>query len=202
MSDVDLIPTRASLLSQLKDPENDASWRIFFDTYGKLIYGAAVKAGLNRTEAQEVVQETVLCVARKIPGFNYDPAIGSFKGWLFKLTSWRIRDQFRKRRRDETSLSSDERISEVEAIGHERTLDSFWEGEWERSILEAALARVKQLVDPKQYQVFYESVIKQTPVKDVCRRLKVSAGNVYLIKHRIGGLVKRQIEKVKKENYL
>jgi hypothetical protein len=32
----DLIPTRQSLLGRLKDWEDNASWRDFFDTYWKL----------------------------------------------------------------------------------------------------------------------------------------------------------------------
>src|SRR3989442_6327941 len=45
-------------------------WQEFFDTYGKLIHRIAVKAGLSDAEAQDVVQETVIVVARKIPGFK------------------------------------------------------------------------------------------------------------------------------------
>jgi hypothetical protein len=46
------IPTRSTLLSRLKDPGDDQGWRRFFDTYWKLIYGFALKAGLTETEAQ------------------------------------------------------------------------------------------------------------------------------------------------------
>ncbi|PYJ80685.1 MAG: hypothetical protein DME22_23565 [Verrucomicrobia bacterium] len=74
----DLIPTRESLLSRLKDWEDRESWQDFFDTYWRLIYGIARKAGLSDAEAQDIVQETVISVARKIEGFKYDPAICSF----------------------------------------------------------------------------------------------------------------------------
>ena len=95
----DFIPTRHSLLSRLKDWGDQESWRDFFDTYWKLIYGVAIKAGLSGVEAQEVVQETVIAVAKKIHDFKTDPAFGSFKAWLLHLTRWRIADQFRKRQR-------------------------------------------------------------------------------------------------------
>src|SRR5262245_43065822 len=75
----ELIPTRDSLLSRLKDWRDDASWRDFFNTYWRLVYGVALKAGLTEGEAQEVVQETVITVARRIPEFKYDPAVCSFK---------------------------------------------------------------------------------------------------------------------------
>jgi len=62
----DLIPTRRSLLSRLKDWDDQESWRDFFNTYWKLIYATAIKAGLTHTEAEEVVQETVITISKKI----------------------------------------------------------------------------------------------------------------------------------------
>src|SRR6266480_6140625 len=96
----ELIPTRASLLGRLKDWKDEASWKVFFETYWKLIYSAAIKAGLTDAEAQDVVQETVISVFKTIPDFQYKAAGGSFKSWLLQLTSWRIGDQFRNRQRN------------------------------------------------------------------------------------------------------
>src|SRR5438128_1091731 len=52
----ELIPTRASLLTRLKDWQNQSSWQDFFDTYWKLVYGVARKGGLNDAEAQDVAK--------------------------------------------------------------------------------------------------------------------------------------------------
>src|SRR2546430_13418551 len=93
----ELIPTRASLLGRLKDWKDEASWKVFFETYWKLIYNAAIKAGLTDAEAQDVVQETVISVSKSMPSFEYDAVGGSFKSWLLKLTAWRIVDQKRRR---------------------------------------------------------------------------------------------------------
>jgi RNA polymerase sigma-70 factor (ECF subfamily) len=76
----------------------EANWKTFFDSYWKLIYGVAIKAGLDDAEAQKVVQETIIAVAKQMEGFKYDPKIGSFKGWLLHTTRWRIADKMRKRR--------------------------------------------------------------------------------------------------------
>src|SRR5437867_7448085 len=101
MQDTDeLLPTRRSLLTRLKQWDDQESWRDFFNTYWKLVYGVALKAGLSDAEAQEVVQETVISVAKQMQDFKYDPAVGSFKSWLLQLTRRRIVDQFRKRPRE------------------------------------------------------------------------------------------------------
>src|SRR5687767_11139741 len=92
----ELIPTRQSLLSRLKDWQDRDGWKEFFDTYWRLIYTVALKAGLTQSEAEEVVQDTVVSVSKQMPAFQYDQA-GSFKGWLLQITRRRIADQFRKR---------------------------------------------------------------------------------------------------------
>ncbi|MDB6067237.1 MAG: polymerase, sigma-24 subunit, subfamily [Pedosphaera sp.] len=200
MNDVnELIPTRQSLLSRLKDWNDQESWKVFFDTYWRLIYGAALKAGLNDAEAQDVVQDTVISVLKSMPGFEYDTEKGSFKGWLLRLTSWRIADQARKRQKgieeqprdSDTSTKTEhlERLADPVGIGLEAT----WDEEWEKNLMAAAVDRVKKKVDPKQYQIFDLYVLKQWPVTKVARTLKVNPGRVYLIKHRIGNLIKKEV---------
>src|SRR5438132_4093659 len=93
----ELIPTRQSLLSRLKNADDQASWQDFFDTYWRLIYAVAIKSGLTEAEAQDAVQETVIAVARNIKEFQYDPKKCSFKSWLMMLTRQRIIWQLRKR---------------------------------------------------------------------------------------------------------
>src|SRR6185503_12626155 len=74
-----------------------AKWKTFFDSYWKLIYDSARKAGLTDGEAQEVVQDVMIAVAQKTPNSGFNPAKGSFKGWLLHVTRWRISDKLRQR---------------------------------------------------------------------------------------------------------
>jgi len=195
-----LIPTRRSLLSRLKNWDDQESWKDFFNTYWKLIYRVALKAGLTESEAQEAVQETVITVAKSLRDFNYDPALGSFKGWLLRTAHWRITDQFRNRvpqyaRRhyrgeNNTRTSTIERIPDPAGLD----LDAVWDAEWETHIFEAATKRVKTRVKPKQYQIFDLYVIKQWPVDKVAGTLGVNVAQVYLAKHRVGSLIKREIK--------
>ena len=201
MNDVaEFIPTRQSLLSRLKNCDDQESWRVFFDTYWKLIYGAGRKAGLTDAEAQDVVQETVISVLKSMPRFEYKAEKGSFKAWLLRLTSWRIVDQFRKRQRDVEVLQPDSDTStSTSGVGHlvdpaGLKLESLWDEEWEANLLEAAIERVKRKVDSKHYQIFDLYVLKKWPVMKVTRIMRVNPGKVYLTKHRIGNLVKREID--------
>ena len=94
-STIDLVPTRESLLSRLKGTSADESWREFFDTYWRLIYHNATKAGLSDEDAQEVAQETMIALTKNISECRYNPAHCSFKTWLMNLTRWKILDRLR-----------------------------------------------------------------------------------------------------------
>ena len=219
------LQTRWSLIGRLKDFDDQQSWQEFFDAYWKLIYSVALKAGLNDTEAQEAVQETVISVAKKMPEFKADPAAGSFKSWLLTLTRWRIEDQCRKRKKvgQPSRLSepaeaqikmetgkmpvlhpgvhrSDDtaRTSTIERIPDPSglDLDAVWNDEWEKNLLGAATERVKHQVDPEQYQLFDFHVLKQWPAKKVARKLGVSLGKVYFAKYRVSKLMKKEIQRL------
>ena len=90
-----LLVTRRSLVERLVNLEDRRRWQEFFERYWKLIYGVARRAGLSDAEAQDVVQETVITVAKNIS--KYERTAGSFQNWLLHITRWRIADQFRKR---------------------------------------------------------------------------------------------------------
>ena len=218
MNDDEFIPTRRSLLSRLKNWDDQKSWQEFFDTYGKLIYRIAVKAGMTDAEAQDVVQETVIVVARKIPSFKYDPALGSFKSWLLLITRRRIEKQLKKRMpfgvqvsacppsqglqstiRSEFHGSETKRTATVERVADPKPFDlqSAWDAEWEKNLWDAAVARVKAQVKPKQFQMFDLYVLKEWPVKDVARALGVSVTHVYVNKHRVAAQIRNELEALK-----
>jgi len=191
----ELLATRWTLIERLKNWDDQESWRQFFDTYWKLIYGVAIKSGLTH-EAQDVAQETVISVCKSMHTFKADPAYGSFKAWLLNLTRWRITDQFRKRRRgvnareelpksgangDTTSTPVEERVSDPAV----NALEAIWNDEWEKHIVDAALEKVKQQSSAKHYQIFYLQAIKQIKSTKVAETLNVNVDQVYLIKHRL-----------------
>ncbi len=202
-----LLPTRRSLLDRLRNWEDQASWRDFFNTYWKFIYGVAIKSGLSDSEAEEVVQETVLSVAKKMPEFAYDPARCSFKGWLMHVTRLRIMDQLRRRQPafqqapsggdDSRQTPTVERIADP--AGSLAEQDAAWDEEWERNLVDAAMERVKLRVKAEHYQIFHLSAVKGLKTTEVARMLQVNIGQVYLIRHRLAKEVKREVERLKKK---
>jgi RNA polymerase sigma-70 factor (ECF subfamily) len=198
----ELIPTRATLIQRLKDWQDQSSWQDFFDTYWKLIYGVALKGGLTAAEAQDVVQETMISVAKHMPTFEYDPAIGSFKTWLLNMTRWRITDQLRKRgpfaagHPAFADTATGTRTVDKVVDPASPALDALWDKEWEKNLLDAAMAKVKRRLDPQKYQIFDLYVNKGWPPEKVAATFGISVDQVYLAKHRTTELIKEEVKRL------
>jgi RNA polymerase sigma factor, sigma-70 family len=197
----DSYPTRPSLLERVKNPDDQKSWQEFAEVYSKLIFGFALKAGLNEAEAQEVVQETLISAAKNLPGFQYDPKVCSFKTYLLNLSNWRIKDQLRKRLpgerfkpRQEDRTATVERVADPAGVELER----LWDQEWQATVLATASENAKRQVDSKQWQIFDLYVLKNWPPREVARALGVSIARVYLAKHRVSAVVRKEVEKLER----
>ena len=208
--------TRKSLIDRLDDWEDQGAWDEFYRTYWRLIHRVSLKAGLPNDEAFDVVQETVLTIARQWKkGKTYDAEKGSFKNWLMNVARWRISDQFRKRAKNPAALaaaSAYHRSDNDESGGRgtatiERfadpkdNLEKVWDAEWSQNLTRVARDRVKEKVSPKQFQIFDCYVIKEWSATKVKEELGVSMAQVYLAKHRVGGLMKKELETMNEQKF-
>lgn len=205
VTDTDL-KTRRSLLSRLRDLDDRESWRVFFDLYWRMLYNVARRAGLNEADAQDVVQDTVVAVARQMPEFHYDRAKGTFKHWLFRIVRRRVADHLRKVYRQPPkgelafdALGEDEESAATAPADSTGEFGEAWEQEWEQAVLDAAVARVREQVNPKHFQVFDYCVRRGWPAGKVATTLSMNIAQVYLARHRVSHAVKTAARLINEE---
>jgi RNA polymerase sigma factor (sigma-70 family) len=204
------IQTSPSLLDRLKKGDDAASWQEFYRVYGKLARDFAIQAGLTDTEADEVMQETAIAMARHLPEYRYDPKVCRFKTWLLNQASWRIKDQLKKRAREGRHIGGSQpggkpepgsdtvRTATVNRVPdpNATNLDALFEVEWRKNLLDTALERLKGKFSLKQVQMFDLNVVKEWPAGEVAKSLGVTVANVYVTKHRISAALKREIKQL------
>ena len=202
----DDLPTRQSLLARLRNVGDSESWRTFFETYWRLIYNVARKSGLSDDQAQDVVQDTLIAVARRMPDFRYDRSKGSFKQWLLLICRRRIQDQLRRMysARQFVQQNCEEASAAVENMPDttplpDAQIDSDWEQQWRDNVFQMALTRVRQRANPKHYQAFECCVVQGKRASEAAAMLNLSPAEIYLAKHRISAAVKRAVKEVEAE---
>ena len=173
-----------------------------------------MKAGLTEAEAQEVVQEVMLAAAKKMPGFTYDPAKDSLKGWLLAVTRWKVGDQFRKREKAALAglggtpshpptkgVEEDStRTATVDRVPDPHGVEAAWENEWRENLLRAALDRVKVRVNPAHYEIYHLHMVQGLSARETARALDTSTALVHLAKHRVGKLVRAELNRLEAED--
>jgi RNA polymerase sigma-70 factor (ECF subfamily) len=205
VTDSDL-QTRRSLLSRLRDLDDRESWRTFFDLYWRMLYNVARRAGLSEADAQDVVQETVVAVARQMPEFRYDRAKGTFKHWLFRIVRRRVADHLRRVYRQPPKgelafdpVAEDDESAPVAADETSGEFGTAWEQEWEQAVLDAAVTRVREQANPKHFQVFDYCVRQGWPAGKVAATLGMNIAQVYLARHRVSQAVKSAVRAIDEE---
>jgi len=220
------LATRPSRLARLKDWSQQTAWHEFDHDYAPLLRNLARKAGLAEAEADEVVQETLIAVAKKIGEFQHAGNRGSFRAWLYQQARWRIADQFRVRKRvnphpqpfshpmGEGGQRPDEGVRGDEsadsppissmalrtpALEVDPAFEHIWEAEWEKYIQQSALARIKRQVSLKQFQLFDLHVLQGLPVRDAARAAGTTMAAVYMAKSRLGRLLRKEIADLAKD---
>jgi RNA polymerase sigma factor (sigma-70 family) len=203
------IQTRPSLLHRLKTSDDSDSWEEFYLVYGKVVRDFAMQAGLSNTEADDVVQETAIAMARHLPDFRYDPKICRFKTWLLNQASWQIKHRLKKRQKEAAWLSgpaaNTHPSSAPDGDDTDRTatlnraqdtaatdLDVVFETQWRKSLFTAALEQVKGKFSLKQFQIFDLLVLHEWPAGKVARSFGVTLANVYVTRHRISAAIKKE----------
>lgn len=193
------LETRTSLVRRLRDHRESESWEEFCDAYGPPIHAIALKSGLSREDAEDVLQETLISVAKALPEFCYDRDKGTFKSWVFTLARRRIVDWQRRLGREhrfEPPLTEDSSgTSFLERLPDEGLpdLSESYEAEWRRSLYQVARERVRNRISPEQFQIFDLCVTREWAVEKVAQTLGITANRVYVAKHRVSEALRCEV---------
>src|SRR5437588_12482138 len=91
--------TRPSLLVRIRDAGDRTAWLQFVDLYAPLVYRFARRRGLQDADAADLTQEVLQAVAAGSRRLEYDPARGTFRGWLFTVARNRLHNFLLRQRR-------------------------------------------------------------------------------------------------------
>jgi RNA polymerase sigma-70 factor (ECF subfamily) len=173
------------------------AWCDFTEIYHPLVHGFARQRGLQDADAQDLAQEVFRAVARAIERYDPDPALGSFRGWLFRIANNLMINLLAAQRRHprgtgDTSLQR--LLEEQPAVGEEES--ALFEAEYRRRLLSWAADRVRSAFSDVIWQTFWLTGVEGRPAKEVADSLGMSIGTVYQYKSRVVARIRREIERV------
>ena len=179
--------TRASLISEIGDPENARAWADFTDLYAPVIYRLARSKGLQHVDAQDVTQEVLVKAAQKAATWDSAMNRGSFRGWIGVVLRNLVIQKFGRKGSVAKAIEAvggdcqtlgnlpDNRHGLSAAFDHEAQLEAF----------RIAGRRVRSEFSDATWQAFWKTWIDGLSVNKTAEVLGISSGAVYIARSRV-----------------
>jgi RNA polymerase sigma-70 factor (ECF subfamily) len=173
--------TSASLLVRLRQPEDRAAWNRFVELYTPLLYHWARAAGLQESDAADLVQEVFVLLLRKLPDFSYNRQ-RSFRAWLRTVTL----NKWRERCRRATVPTAEDHGVAIETVADaEDGVAQLWEAEYKQFLFRQALQIMQSDFQPHTWKACWEVVVEGRSAADVAAEFGLSVAAVHMAKFRV-----------------
>lgn len=187
--------TRASLLVRLRDHTDADAWSQFVDIYSPLIFSFARRCRLQESDAADLVQEVMGEVAKSISRFEYDPEVGRFRSWLYKIAK-RTSSRIQQRQLRQPKGTGDSRA--VQLLGNQPDqhddLQQLWDHEYQQQLVDWATTQIRDQFRENTWRAFWLTSVEEQPPQEVAKLTGLSVGAVYVAKSRV---MKRLAEKIR-----
>ncbi|MGB7343990.1 MAG: sigma-70 family RNA polymerase sigma factor [Pirellulaceae bacterium] len=186
--------TRASLILRLSDPADDLAWAEFLQVYEPMLFRLASRWGLQEADAREIVQETLLAVAKSISKFSDDQHDGSFRRWLATITRNKLADHLARRSRQESGSGDTDVHRWLDQQASDTSSASIWDWNEKRQVFAWAAENVRSQVSDPTWQAFYRTNVQGESVKQVAADLGMREGMIYVARSRVMSRLRKAVQ--------
>jgi RNA polymerase sigma-70 factor (ECF subfamily) len=187
--------TRSSLLLRIRDPGDGVAWNEFAGIYTPLIHRYCQRRGLQDTDAADISQVVMLAVSKAIGRFELNPAKGSFRSWLFKITHNAFAD-FLDRQRRAPQGGGGTTLQRVVEAQPDPAAEDLWDQEYRRYLFDWVCGQVRGKFEESTWQAFWRTAVENQKGEDVARALGLSVGAVHIAKSRVLARMKQKLSSV------
>lgn len=187
--------TSASLLERLRRvPADQAAWAEFVDRYGPRVYGWCRHWRLQEADAQDVTQDVLVRLAAKMRAFAYDPS-RSFRAWLKTLARHALSD-FCDARGRAGATGGSAAADQLQTVEAREDLFRRLDDEFDREVLEEAVARVRGRVTPKTWRVFELTAREGRSGAEAAGELGMTVAAVFVARGRVQRLLREEVQRL------
>jgi RNA polymerase sigma-70 factor (ECF subfamily) len=185
--------TSASLLERLRDRLDGEAWQRLVSLYSPCIHSWLRRYALQPSDADDVTQEVLGVVARRLPEFEHNQRPGAFRAWLRAITVNSLRAFVRYRQRHPLPAGTRDLAGDLDQLEDpDSDLSRLWDQEHDRHVAARLLELVQPSFTPYTWQAFRRSVLDGAPTAAVAAELGISANAVLIAKSRVLGRLREE----------
>jgi RNA polymerase sigma-70 factor (ECF subfamily) len=178
--------TSSSLIDRLREPSNETAWERMVDVYTPLIRGWLKRYAVQDQDVEDLLQEVLAIVVRKMPEFRQQPQIGAFRRWLRNITVNCLRDFWRAQKYRPRASGADEFAHMLDQLADgDSSMSKLWDREHDDHVARHLLEMVRGRFEDKTWRAFQGVTLAGTPVDQVAQELGMSVNAVFIAKSRV-----------------
>ena len=184
--------TSTSLLDRVRERGDEASWRALVEIYTPLIRGWLKRhAGLN-DDADDIIQDVLAVVVRRIPEFHREPRVGAFRAWMRMITINCFRDAWKARRHVKPAANA--HVGELwqQLADPASGLSRIWDAEHDRHVTQRLLQIIRSEFTEKTWSAFHRFALQGESAESVAADLGLTVNAVFIAKSRVLAALRRE----------
>ena len=184
-------------MDALSKGDRETAWVLFYRQYAALISNWCHRWGASAEDSEDIVQETLLVVFRKIATFQYDPN-RSFRSWLKKVAYhiWLRVFQEKKHRPSGPDSATVIAEGELKSLIAFKEFSDILDHVIEQEIYHIALCKVRTKVSERNWVCYQLSDIQNSDKPEIAKELGISLGLVHVIVSRVRNLIEAEIKEL------
>lgn len=186
--------TRESLIAALGTINRpEGAWIRFVEAYGPTILEWCRTWRLQDADARDVTQEALLRLAQSLPAFQYDSS-RRFRGWLRTVVQNCLWDWMEDQRREALGTGETAVLNLLQSLPAREALMERLERQFDRELLERAMVRVRQRVEPLTWRVFELLAVERLSGEEVSRRTGMKVASAFASRSKVQRMIRSEIE--------
>lgn len=160
------------------------------EIYSPLIRNWLGRSGLEGQDADDVVQEVLSVVFRRLPDFQRNERTGSFRAWLRTIAVNCLRDFWKARRRRKAGAGLGSGTDEVQQMLEQLSdpasaLSELWNREHDRHVTQYLMELIQPEFSASNWDAFVRVAVRGEPAKEVAADLEITLNAVYIARSRV-----------------
>ncbi len=188
---LDAPTTDQPLIDAAVNPDDAAVWKTLHETYHAPLLRLCDRSGLSPDEAEEVAQQVLIKLSQRLAKAKFNWEATSLRGWLIEMSNRAIFEAHRRSRRGALPPQVRAVIQEWLPPALAPGSDGGSRERLESHLWTVCLARVRNAVKARQWQIFEAYALQGHSAAEVARRFNTTGFNVRVIRHRMVARIRK-----------
>lgn len=186
-------PTSLSRLQRMSVGGDTPDWRRFVDVYEPFLRNWLRRKELPSQDADDLVQNILAVVVRRVKDFEHNGRPGAFRNWLKTIAVFCLKEHWRSQKTTPAGVGGSDMQTLLQELATPNSQASRqWDEDHDRHVMRKLLEKLRDEFEPRTWLAFERFALQSRSAAEVAQELGISANAVFIAKSRVLTRLRRE----------